>query len=374
MKKKIGIFTTTRGDMAILAPLIKRLKSEKDIKPYFFAGGTHNSKDYGDTINEIKELNIKIDDFFNIKSIRKQDNAYFLSKVLSKDQIKLANIFKKHNFDYVCLIGDRYEKMAVAMNAILFKKKIIHIHGGEITQGSFDNQIRNMFSQVSNLHFVICEKYKKNLVRMGINKKNIFNIGSLAVENLKSIKEGFKSNIFKKFGLSNEKKFCILNYHPPSLDTKIKFQDQIKNIFDALKDFDIQILITSPGLDSGRNNVIKIIDRLKKKNKKIIYKKSLGFNNYFKLIPFSEFVIGNSSSGIIEVPCFKKPSIDIGLRQYGRFKHLSVISCDYKISSIKAAIKKASSQKFRNKIKKMKFFFKNGIASEKFIKILKKHN
>ncbi len=122
MKKKIGIFTTTRGDMAILTPLIKRLKSEKDIKPYFFAGGTHNSKDYGDTINEIKELNIKIDDFFNTKSIHKQDNAYSLSKVLSKDQIKLANIFKKHNFDYVCLIGDRYEKMAVAMNAILFKK------------------------------------------------------------------------------------------------------------------------------------------------------------------------------------------------------------------------------------------------------------
>ena len=100
---------------------------------------------------------------------------------------------------------------------------------------------------------------------MGVNEKNIFNIGSLAVENLKSIEEGFKSNIFKKFGLSNEKKFCILNYHPPSLDTKIKFQDQIKNIFEALKDFDIQILITSPGLDSGRNNVIKDYRQIKKK-------------------------------------------------------------------------------------------------------------
>ena len=301
-----------------------------------------------------------------------QDNSYSLSKLLSQDQIKLANIFKNYDFNYVCLIGDRYEKMAVAMNGILFKRKIVHIHGGEITLGSFDNQIRNMFSQASDLHFVICEEYKKNLISMGINKNNIFNIGSLAVENLSNIKSVSRSHILKKCGLNEKKNFCILNYHPPSLDIKIKFEDQIKNIFKAIKDLDLQILITSPGLDTGRKSIMKIITNLKKIHKDIIIKKSLGFKNYFNLIPFSEFIIGNSSSGIIEVPFFQKPTIDIGRRQFGRFKHPSVISCDYKISSIRKAAKQASSQKFKKKIKKMKYLFQNGVATKKFITALKR--
>ena len=374
MKKKIAIFTTTRGDMAILTPLIKKLKKEKKIKTYFFVGGTHNSKEYGNTIKEIKDLNIKVDGFFNNKNFVMQDNSYSLSKLLSQDQIKLANIFKNYDFDYVCLIGDRYEKMAVVMNGILFKRKIAHIHGGEITLGSFDNQIRNMFSQASDLHFVICEEYKKNLISMGINKKNIFNIGSLAVENLSNIKIVSRSHILKKCGLNEKKKFCILNYHPPSLDIEIKFEDQIKNIFKGIKHLDLQILITSPGFDTGRKSIMKIITNLKKNHKDIIIKKSLGFKNYFNLIPFSEFIIGNSSSGIIEVPFFKKPTIDIGRRQFGRFKHPSVINCDYKISSIREAVKKVSSQKFKKEIKKMKYLFQNGVATKKFITALKKAN
>ena len=204
MKKKIAIFTTTRGEMAVLTPLIKRLKKEKNFKTYFFVGGTHNDKNYGKSISEISNLGIKIDEYFNKKRLTINNNFYSLSKTLAYDQIKIANIFRKFDFEYVCLIGDRYEKMAVTMNAILFKKKIIHIHGGEITLGSFDNQIRNMFSQASNLHFVICEEYKKNLINMGIDKSSIYNIGSLAIENLNNIKKLDKKSIMKKFGL-NEK-------------------------------------------------------------------------------------------------------------------------------------------------------------------------
>jgi UDP-hydrolysing UDP-N-acetyl-D-glucosamine 2-epimerase len=373
MNKRIAIFTTTRGDMAIIAPLIKVLKKDQNISLYFFVGGTHDKKTYGETVKEIEDLNIKIDGYFNSRNSYNNDDPLSLSILLSKDQIKLANIFKENNFEYVCLVGDRYEKMAIVMNAILFKKKIIHIHGGEITLGSFDNQIRNMFSNASELHFVICDKYKKNLINMNIDKKKIHNIGSLAIENLVNLKKTSASLVLEKFNLK-KKNFCILNYHPPSLDIKIKFEKQITNVLKALSQFNNQVLITTPGLDSGRNDVIKVINKIKKKNKKIIYIKSLGFQNFFKLIPFSKFVIGNSSSGIIEVPYFKIPSIDIGLRQFGRYKHPSVISCDYKISSIKKAIRRAMSQKFKNKLKKMKFIFKNGIASEKFIKILKSHN
>lgn len=370
--KKIGIFTTTRGDMAILTPLIRALKSKKNFKPYFFVGGTHLGKNYGNTLREIKNLNIKVNGYFITRQKQKQDSPYFLSKVLAEDQARLAKIFKKYPLDCICLVGDRYEKMAVVMNSILFKKKLIHFHGGEVTLGSFDNQVRNMFSKASDLHFVICKKYKENLIDMGVNKDNIYNIGSLAIENIKNLRRTNKNRIFKKIGLNFKKKFCILNYHPPSLDEKIKFEKQIKNIFESLRNLDIQIVVTTPGFDSGRAEIINKIKRYKKKNKNIIYTKSLGFNNFFRLIPFCEFVIGNSSSGIIEVPYFKVPTIDVGLRQFGRYKHRSIISCDYKISSIKKSIDLALSKKFKTKLKKMKFEFGNGKASKKLVKILNK--
>ena len=156
-----------------------------------------------------------------------------------------------------------------------YSKKIIHLHGGEITLGSYDNEIRNMFSKASNFHFVISNQYKNNLLNMGVNKKFIYNTGSLAIDNIKNIKKINKKTLFKKFKLDLNKKTCILNYHPPSLDDKVKFQVQLKNILLALKSFKLQIIITTPGLDSGRNEMLKMINE--KKDKNIKYIRSLGF-------------------------------------------------------------------------------------------------
>ncbi len=370
--KNIGIFSTTRGDMAILSPLISKLKKSKKLKPIFFVGGTHRDKKYGNTLNEIKSLNIKVTNFYTSKNKLISDDPYSLSKLLSRDQFNLANIFRRYKLDAICLVGDRFEKMALVMNAILFKKRIIHLHGGEITLGSYDNEIRNMFSKASNFHFVICNEYKNNLLKMGVNKKSIYNTGSLAVDNIKSLKKINKKMLFKKLRLETNKKTCILNYHPPSLDDKVNFQIQLKNILLALKTFKFQIIVTTPGLDSGRNKMLKIINKMKKKDKNIRYIQSLGFKNFFSLIPFCEFVIGNSSSGIIEVPYFKIPTIDIGRRQQGRLKHLSVINCNYNKLEIKKSLNLAMSKKFKQKIKKMKFYFGKGNASSQITKILER--
>lgn len=374
MKKKIGIFTTTRGDMAILTPLLKKIKTNKYFDSYLFVGGTHFNESYGNTVKEIKNLKLKINDTFSSKNKKSKDDALDLSMALSIDQQKLAKIFKKYDFDYVCLIGDRYEKISIVMNSILYKRKIAHIHGGEITLGSFDNQIRNMFSQASDLHFVICNQYKKNLIRMGIKKETIYNIGSLSVENFQNLKNFSRHSIFTRIKLNPSKKLCILNYHPPSLDTKISYQKQIKNILNILKKINMQIIVTTPGLDSGRSQIVNIIKNYEYLNENIIYKESLGFENFFHLIPHCEFIIGNSSSGVIEVPFFKVPTINVGLRQLGRFMHPSIINCDYSTLSIKKSIKKALSKKFKKRIKNMRFEFKNGVASDKFLDVLKKSN
>tara|TARA_Y100000591_G_scaffold323426_1_gene341230 strand:+ start:1028 stop:2170 length:1143 start_codon:yes stop_codon:yes gene_type:complete len=364
--KKIAIFTTTRSDISILTPLIKKIRETKKINYLLFVGGTHLDKDYGSTKKEILSDKITINGYFNY--LVKGDSKKSLSSSLANAHSQINNLFAKYKFDYVCVLGDRFEKMAIVNNAIIYNKPIIHLHGGEITEGVIDNQIRNMISKASHLHFVICEFYKKQLIKMGEKRNRIFNLGSLAIDLIKSVKKMSKVVLFDKIKIKLNIPTVILTYHPVTLEKKISEITQIKNIFDTLKKTNFQIVVTAPGHENGRGIIEDYIKKISFKNKKIVYVKSLGHNLLFNLLPHCKFMIGNSSSGIIEAPFFKIPTINIGDRQKGRFKHASVINCSYSKNSIQKAINLASSIKFKKKILRSKFFFGNGKSSEKILR------
>lgn len=185
--KKIAIFTTTRSDISVLAPLIRQIKISNKLDYLLFVGGTHLDLSYGNTKKEILSEDIRIDGYFDY--LVKGDSKKKLSSSLANAHLKISNIFSRYHFDYACVLGDRFEKMAVVNNAIIHNKPIIHLHGGEVTEGVIDNQIRNMISKAAHLHFVTSETYKKKLVNMGENKNYIFNFGSLAIDLIKSIKK-----------------------------------------------------------------------------------------------------------------------------------------------------------------------------------------
>ena len=370
--KKIAIFTTTRSDISILTPLIKKIRKSKKINYLLFVGGTHLNKDYGSTKKEILSDKITIHDYFDY--LVKGDSKKSLSLSLANAHAQINNLFTKHKFDYVCVLGDRFEKMAIVNNSIIYNKPIIHLHGGEITEGVIDNQIRNMISKASHLHFVICESYKKQLIKMGEKKDRIFNHGSLAIDLIKSVKKLSKVVLYNKIKINLSIPTVILTYHPVTLEKKIPEKKQIKNIFDVLKKTNYQIVVTAPGHENGRKIIDDYIKKISKKNKRIIYIKSLGHNLLFNLLPYCKFMIGNSSSGIIEAPFFKIPTVNIGDRQKGRFKHISVINCSYSKNSIQKSIKLASSIKFKKKILKSKFFFGKGNSSEKILRQVLKIN
>ena len=166
MTKRIAIFSSTRGDMSILSPLLFSMKKEKGIQPLFFVGGTHLKKRYGMTIKELDK--IKINGQFDYLS--KDETQRGFVKSLAKAHLTIGRIFEKYNFDYACILGDRFEKLAIANNAILYNRPIIHLHGGEKTEGVIDDQVRHMITKASHLHFVICEKYKNNIIEMGEKK------------------------------------------------------------------------------------------------------------------------------------------------------------------------------------------------------------
>ena len=272
----------------------------------------------------------------------------------------------------MCVIGDRFEKLAEVSNAILFNKSILHISGGERTEGVIDEQIRHMITKASHLHFATCEEYKKNIINMGEQKFRVFNSGALTIDNIKAFKKISKKKLFKKLKLNYNKPVAILTYHPVTLEKKISNLQQIKNIFSALNKYNIQYVVTAPGHEYGRDEIERFFKKISQKNKKFFYIKSLGSNNLFSLIPYCKFVIGNSSSGIIEVPYFKIPTINIGDRQKGRIFHKSIINCGYSSKEINNSLKKALSSNFSKKIKKMKYKFGNGNASNIIVKTIKK--
>jgi len=375
MKKKkpktIAIFTSCRGDMGIFTPLIKKIYKSRSINVLLFVGGTHLLDSYGKTIKEIRNSKINIDGIYNYHT--NKDDPFSLSESTNYSGVQVAKIFKKFNFDFVCVLGDRYERLPIILNSILYKKPIIHLHGGEITEGLIDEQIRHMISKAAHLHFVICDEYKKNLIKIGESSWRINNSGSLAVDNILKVKKKDHKKILKSYGLDPKKSFAIMTYHPVTLEFKINQISQVKNIFKAIEKTDIQFLITMPGSEVGSENLIKLLKRnIKRYKNKMVLVESIGFEKLYNLIPHSAFIIGNSSFGIIEVPYFKVPTINIGDRQKGRFMHKSIINTNYKSSSIFYGIQKALNFKYLKMIKKMDYQFGNGDTANKIIKVIKK--
>ncbi len=365
----IAIFTTTRAEFGIFIPLIDRIIKNDDLNYKLFVGGTHLKKEYGETINEIKEKGYEITAIFDY--LTNDDSPEGLTKSTAKATHELASIFNNESFDFVCVLGDRYELLSIIQTVIIFRKPIIHIHGGEATQGAIDEQIRHMITKAAHIHFVSCDEYYNNIRKMGEQKWRIFNTGALAVENMKKSVTISKHEIFSNLHLDENLKTVLMTYHPVTLEKNVSTREQINNLFDALEDYNLQVLITAPNMDAENNVILQEIKN-RIDNQKYLFVKSLGVKRYLSLLQYTDFVIGNSSSGILEVPYFIIPTVNIGSRQDGRIRHESIIDTDYNIESIKQAIEKALTPEFRITLRSMSYKFGDGQASQKMTNAIRK--
>jgi len=372
--KKIAIFTTSRADFGILLPLIKKLNKLRYIKSHLFVGGSHLSKKRGETINEILKEKIKITHIYSTRLIGSTNKQIINREAESLK--KLNFVFENYQFKIVIILGDRYELLNIVLLSLIHNKFIVHISGGEKTLGAIDNQIRNMISKAANYHFVACNNYKRNLIQMGEKPNTIFNTGILNTENMYSIKNNKKINrlkIFSDLGLDMSMKTAIFSLHPQTInDTKLSYLGQLMIIYKSLVKKNIQFILSGTNIDPGHNDFEKFLKKINYKNFK--YFPSLGYYNYLSLLKNIDFIIGNSSSGIGEAPFFKIPTINIGNRQQGRFKHKNIINVDFEYKSIEQAIEKCLSKKFNYNISKMKFHFGNKKVLFKMIKIIKNIN
>lgn len=368
-RKIIAIFTTTRAEFGILLSFIREIQNDKIFDYRLFVGGAHLTQEYGLTLKEIQKAGVIITDTFDY--LLNEDSKSALTRSMGVAFFRLSEIFSKEQFDYVCLLGDRYELLAIALSSILFNKPIIHISGGESTEGAIDEQVRHMLTKAAHIHFTYTDEYAENIIKMGEERWRVFNTGALGADNLVQYPSVSKQQLFNELGLNPIKKTVLLTYHPVSFEFLITPVEQIKNIFDSLKDLDLQVVITAPNAEENRQVLYDFIITATKEDPAYHFYDSLGEYYYNNLVPFCSFVIGNSSSGITYVPYFKVPSINIGTRQKGRIRHESIIDVDYNIENIKQAIKLALSETFLKKIGKMKYKFGGGNAAKLMLEAIK---
>lgn len=371
MSKKINIqyITGSRADFGIISDLIYKLKKNKSINLNITAIGSHSLQEFGNTINEIKNKDLRL----NILKIKfKTKNFNDITSYCSKLINKISNNFKKTKPKLLLILGDRYEIFIASFVATIFKIPIVHFCGGDITQGSYDDKFRNAITQLSNFHFTTNKKSKLRVIKLLGVKKNIYNFGHLSLDHLKDKVFLSRAEIEKKFQINFSTKNILITFHPLTNHinkTKKNFGNLIK-VLD--KNRDINYIFTSPNADQESVVIKEMIEEFVKKNKNAFYVKSFGQNYYFSLLKNIDGVMGNSSSGILEVPSFKKAVINIGDRQNGRIFAKNIINCNYSTKNIQNSINHIFTNQFKRKLKDTKnYYYKKNALKNTYKQILK---
>ena len=368
--KKIFIFTSTRADYGVQRWIIKELQNYSNFDTFVLVGGTHLSEQYGYTIEEILNDNVK-----NIIKLPFLSNSLDVSSIITSvgnGLTQVSEIFMKYKPDIVILLGDRYELFITAVAALLYNSIIIHVAGGEITKGVIDEQVRHAITKMAHIHMPSTELYAENISKMGEEDWRIHIIGAPGLENIKKLELYTKEEILKLTGIEVNKNTVICTYHPVTLEGEDSVKWQIKNLLEALSKFDFQIVFTRPNAEVGSDKIVNIIKEFVDSNPKVYFFDSLGSKLYLSFLKYAKAVVGNSSSGIIEAPSFSIPTVNIGNRQEGRLQTESIIQTLYSVNEICKGIEKALyDTEFLKKIKKIKNPYGDGDTSKYIIEAMK---
>lgn len=368
--KKICFLTTSRADFGVLDDLIEEVIDSKFFYVQLIVSGSHVEKIYGNTQ---KEIFVKKKCFIRkIKVISKNKDTKSVALSFADCVNKFTNELTKLKPNIFVVFGDRYEMLAGTIAAYILRIPIVHIAGGEKTNGSLDEGFRHSISKLSNLHFPITNTYKKRLIQLGENPKRIFNFGSLNLTKIKKNKYLTRKELEEKLKIKFYNKNLMVTYHP---DT-IRVKKNLKNLSILLKSLkeikSTMVIITSPNADAEGVLMIDYINEFIKKNKlkNFIFFKSLGSQVYLSLLKIVDGVVGNSSSGISEAPFFGIGTVNIGDRQEGRTMTSSVINCKISKNSIVKSVKTILKKNFKKKSSNSLRVFGNGETSKKITKKL----
>lgn len=362
--KNIAIITSTRAEFGLLMPLIKELRKYEntEFRTELIVTGTHLYPEYGNTVDEIRKNQIRID--FEIKIPMASKNAADISHNQAVALEKFTAIFQNKRYAGIVILGDRYEMLAIAIAAGNTHTPIFHLCGGDTTEGAIDEWIRHSITKMSYLHFPTNEESYRRILQLGESPDRVFNYGSTSIDNILNLAAMSKEEALESIHL-NDCQYAICTYHPVTMEEG-NIDDQIKDFLEAISKFPgIEFILTKSNADQGGEYINRLFDAANERMNNLHVFFSLGAVKYLSLMKHAEFVLGNSSSGIIEAPSFGIPTINIGDRQKGRDQSESILNCLPDTESIVQAIRKAEDPAFRSVCKKVISPYGDGHAAEK---------
>jgi len=368
MKRKICVVTGTRAEYGLLRWLMKDIKDEEGLSLVVIATGSHLSPEFDLTYREIESDGFEISR--KIEMLVSSDSPVGIAKSMGLGMIGFADSFAELRPDVLVVIGDRFEIFAAVAAALVARIPVAHIHGGESTEGAFDEALRHSITKMSHLHFVAAGEYRRRVIQLGEHPDRVFLVGGLGVDAIKRIsflkKEELEASMDFNFGSKN----LLVTFHPVTLESESSSK-QFGELLEALEELiDTAVIFTMPNADTGGDEITRMIKSFVEKHDFAKSFVSLGQLRYLSCLQYVDGVVGNSSSGLLEAPSMGVGTINIGERQRGRLKASSVIDCLPEKLSIDHAIKKLYSDDFRNLVRSQVAPYGTGGASRRILETL----
>ncbi len=364
--KKVMVFTGTRADYGLLFWLMRDIQVELELELQLLVSGTHLSPEFGFTVKHIVEDGFEID--ARVEMLVSSDTGTGIAKSMALGMLGYADALERLRPDILVVLGDRFEALAVAQTAVVLRVPILHLHGGETTEGAYDELFRHAITKLSHYHGTATETYRQRVIQMGENPENVKTVGAVGLDHLVRSTIMDRETLSTSLGIDLDQGYFLVTYHPVTLahEPVSPTVEAMLASFDTFPDH--KIIFTYPNADDGGLPIIALIDACVAQNPdRAIASPSLGQARYLAAMKYATAVVGNSSSGIIEAPSFGVPTVNIGMRQNGRLAASSVLHCDATQTAITAALKDAIDFR-RTKIDNP---YGQGDASSKIIAMLK---
>ena len=366
MVKKVAVFTGTRAEYGLLYWLLHDIRADKDLQLQLLVSGSHLSPEFGHTYQQIEADGFDIS--AKIEILLSSDSAVGTVKSMGLALIGLADTLARLQPDVLVILGDRFEALAAAQSAMLMKIPVLHLHGGEISEGATDDAIRHAITKLSYLHATSTEAYRQRVIQLGEAPARVQNVGAIGLDHLTRSNLLNKTELAQALNFALTQPFFVVTYHPVTLADE-PAQASFAALLAAMDKFpEHQIILTYPNADEGGRQIMSMLQHYAANQpQRVLAIKSLGQLRYLSAVKHAAAVIGNSSSGIIEVPAFHVPTVNIGSRQQGRLAAPSVLHCSATESAIEAAITKALNHPVTNNSNP----YGQGDASGKVIQMIK---
>ena len=372
MTRKICVVTGTRAEFGLLRWLMEEVRAASELELQVIATGMHLSPEFGSTFREIEEASFQID--AKVEMLLSSDSSTAVTKSMGLGVIGFADAYERLAPDIIVLLGDRFEIFAAASAATIAGIPIAHIHGGETTEGAFDEAIRHSITKMSHLHFTAAEEYRNRVIQLGEQPERVFNVGGMGIDAIKKIRLLSREELEHSLNIKFKEKSLLITFHPVTLEGQASSAKQMQELLAALEELtDTTLIFTMPNADTGGRELSAMVNNFVHTHPNSKVFTSLGQLRYYSCLAQVDGVIGNSSSGLAEAPSFNIATVDIGDRQKGRLKANSVISCEPRCSDIQKALRMLYTKDFQSRLMEMVNPYGNGGASKAISEVLKSY-